>query len=727
MPEMSSPRSFREVQIEVQKEQRAAAVDPETRGGERRCIVENIPPEFPASPSRRAEAEDTGGREPRRAARPDLDPARRQEAMYQPRYPVRRTAEGRQQPRGLAPKRKRSTQRSRRASRAETRALDVLKSKLRAAAYTPHGVDLARLFRDVDRSQPTVHQGLGSLTLAGFAAAVRHRGGSSSSSLTEEELDALFDAADKDGSGRIDLAEFIRFLEPKREGSKARGSAPSAPGDRSRLLQAWAKDNLAPPFARPVGVVSNRLKAAAVMVEGGGRQQQAQATKRAHSGPHGEGVPGVPDARLRGLAERLLAHGGEAQAVAAAVAGATRVGSDARESGVRQGRRSSGRHSGSPSSGMPASPREAWEPSPPPPPMRESLGQAGEISASLGYSVTASRSPPPGQQEREPGEAASPPRRANPMIMESLLHRRQPRSQSQEQPDDATPAMLRRDATAIGGTSAGTGSPWSTLRDAVLRPGGGRGASGTSGPRGEGSPWPRDSAWPLPTSPRGHHRPRRLDAAGSTSPRRRRGPALTIEIPAGTSGDEGPLAGSDSLPTASPLLPYMDTKSPRVSLPSDSLPTASPWAASPLGISPQRSPHGSGGKLARTDHDRALPRSPGSSRLVGAVLGLQRSPSVEKRARLSAMRGRLDRQEEELDGWREALRHLAGGGGGESLGGGSPSLDRKFQQPRRRGSSTQQPLLSSRSPPWRSLSPSGEAGSSAGGGREGSRGWDVVV
>jgi len=83
--------------------------------------------------------------------------------------------------------------------------LEEVKRRLRAAAYTIGGVDLAHLFRYLDRNRG------GTITFDEFCRGIR-RGHVSKELLSDRQLKWLFNMVDVDKSGSVDLQEFIDFI-----------------------------------------------------------------------------------------------------------------------------------------------------------------------------------------------------------------------------------------------------------------------------------------------------------------------------------------------------------------------------------------------------------------------------------------------------------------------------------------------------------------------------------
>jgi len=82
----------------------------------------------------------------------------------------------------------------------------ALKKKLRAAAYTEKGIDVAALFAEVDKD------GGGELDYDEFSRAIRKKGKLSTYTTSDAQLLAVFKACDLDGGGSIDVEEFADFL-----------------------------------------------------------------------------------------------------------------------------------------------------------------------------------------------------------------------------------------------------------------------------------------------------------------------------------------------------------------------------------------------------------------------------------------------------------------------------------------------------------------------------------
>lgn len=86
--------------------------------------------------------------------------------------------------------------------------LKHVQAKLRAASYTLGGVNLPALFKHYDRDNS------GELEFDEFRQAVRRGAQLVASVVADSELKTLFNYADGDGDGTIDLAEFVELLTP---------------------------------------------------------------------------------------------------------------------------------------------------------------------------------------------------------------------------------------------------------------------------------------------------------------------------------------------------------------------------------------------------------------------------------------------------------------------------------------------------------------------------------
>jgi len=107
--------------------------------------------------------------------------------------------------------------------------LDALKGKLLAAAYSMHGVDLAHLFAHYDTD------GSGALELAELGPRLQKL---LPGALSAEQLASLLRTVDRDGDGRVTLAEFIFFVNSRHgapaiayDATAAAGSPGGSPGD----------------------------------------------------------------------------------------------------------------------------------------------------------------------------------------------------------------------------------------------------------------------------------------------------------------------------------------------------------------------------------------------------------------------------------------------------------------------------------------------------------------
>ena len=87
--------------------------------------------------------------------------------------------------------------------------LKHVQMKLRAAAYTYGGVNLPALFKHYDRDNS------GQLDFDEFRQVVRWDAQLGSSAVADSELKTLFDSADRNANGSIDLAEFVALLSPE--------------------------------------------------------------------------------------------------------------------------------------------------------------------------------------------------------------------------------------------------------------------------------------------------------------------------------------------------------------------------------------------------------------------------------------------------------------------------------------------------------------------------------
>ena len=87
------------------------------------------------------------------------------------------------------------------------RGLEEVQQKFRAASYTSHGQDWAKLFRHYDRDNS------GELDWEEFRRAVRKDAQVTSEAVSDAELQGLFRAADADRGGTIGEAEFVALLD----------------------------------------------------------------------------------------------------------------------------------------------------------------------------------------------------------------------------------------------------------------------------------------------------------------------------------------------------------------------------------------------------------------------------------------------------------------------------------------------------------------------------------
>jgi hypothetical protein len=99
--------------------------------------------------------------------------------------------------------------------------LDALKRKLLAAAYSLHGVNLAHLFARYDTD------GSGALELAELGPRLQKL---LPGALSAEQLASLLRTVDRDGDGRVTLAEFIFFVNSRHDAPAAACDAPAAVG-----------------------------------------------------------------------------------------------------------------------------------------------------------------------------------------------------------------------------------------------------------------------------------------------------------------------------------------------------------------------------------------------------------------------------------------------------------------------------------------------------------------
>jgi len=103
-------------------------------------------------------------------------------------------------------------------------ALHDMKLKIRASAYTQHGVDVRKLFRLLDRDRD------GKVNFDEFSAAIR-RGRITEWRLDADELRSIFNLIDKDESGSINLEELVDFI-----GDDERGSGTTAKHGRRSTM-----------------------------------------------------------------------------------------------------------------------------------------------------------------------------------------------------------------------------------------------------------------------------------------------------------------------------------------------------------------------------------------------------------------------------------------------------------------------------------------------------------
>jgi len=125
-----------------------------------------------------------------------------------------------------------------------------MKTKIRAAAYTQHGVDVQKLFKFLDRDNN------GTLNFEEFCAAIR-RGRITSSRLSDDQLQSLFLSIDTDKSGTICVEEFVHFVGEAEGGSGTTATA------------GWKPRIQAPHFSEAeLDEVKRNLRAAAYTIHG---------------------------------------------------------------------------------------------------------------------------------------------------------------------------------------------------------------------------------------------------------------------------------------------------------------------------------------------------------------------------------------------------------------------------------------------------------------------------
>ena len=87
-------------------------------------------------------------------------------------------------------------------------AIDLCRRKLRAAAYTSHGVDYDRLFRHYDRDSG------GTLGLKEFISLMRRDAKVAKRAMLDAELKVIFErSVDTSGDGEVSCEEFVAWLK----------------------------------------------------------------------------------------------------------------------------------------------------------------------------------------------------------------------------------------------------------------------------------------------------------------------------------------------------------------------------------------------------------------------------------------------------------------------------------------------------------------------------------
>ena len=106
--------------------------------------------------------------------------------------------------------RKRGAKAAKKVHHKDQRKLDAdiqsLKRNFRAAAYNDGQQDMAALFRFYDRDNS------GTIGVEEFRQAARKHGKVTVAKVSDAELTKLFAQADEDGSGEIEVTEFVEFL-----------------------------------------------------------------------------------------------------------------------------------------------------------------------------------------------------------------------------------------------------------------------------------------------------------------------------------------------------------------------------------------------------------------------------------------------------------------------------------------------------------------------------------